>query len=887
MRSQLFPNAAAIDVLREKNVRIGRGSTTAAASNSTILNALLADPNMRSELLFGGGDIYLDTRLLTRDGQVGGPLLRGTGGTLMEIYTTNYDDPGTSPQTRWGTTPELCYVGAPTTIAISSITRANPAVVTLASGHGITTSSKAYFFITGTSASMTQLATGTYRVTATAATTFTLDDVNSTAYAAYTTGGTATNGEDRSIIRVWSVGFEMEKIGLRGRPQTGATTYTGEQASYGLVFNNSTILATSKATLRDIPFNELETCILIPYGGGLPIGGGANPGGQQDSHVYDGQFKCIGCANFLRNHETQAVGVVIPGMLQWASEKPETILFDYSYGTTAASGLLSVNMIKLNRTGTILQTGNTGYWSGPFQFQTVRYDSHQTTVDYSPPYSPPYSSTTYGDPPSRTYDIGNGRKPTLVRMTDDAERLIVRMGVYFYSAYRRPLVYPLGNGLDIRLADLNDMLHQVDLDAWPESGVITPTASLTFTPTLAGTDKNWWWFADPTTYTPPSPADQTEITAVAAKSGAVNALTSSTSMKYQADGIHHRASIGATGGSDTGRYTAGVLIGEGSATLNVEFAGWVEPNGNDISIASLQSAGQSGYNLFMTGTNAAAVSISAITQANPAVITCAAHGQVVGSALEVILSGTMGGMTELALGRYRAVATTSTTYTLTDVNSTAYTTYTSGATVQADLANRFALYISNSGASWGARVVSDVVTKELEPTHVRSWFDDVSGELGIQVNGITKIQSTTIATINASAATMGVGLGSNFRGTLYSLIIEDGLPSAAELVLRRDAIAAQIGAPIDVSVAMQVAMTDASTPTKVFCPSHGLTTGRIVTISGTDNKLTNGTYEVTVIPQVAPYVGYPSDEFTLKGYLTGTVVGPLAAGTGGGTVTVV
>jgi len=80
----------------------------------------------------------------------------------------------------------------------------------------------------------------------------------------------------------------------------------------------------------------------------------------------------------------------------------------------------------------------------------------------------------------------------------------------------------------------------------------------------------------------------------------------------------------------------------------------------------------------------AAVNITAVTKADPCEVTIGAHSLVVGQ--EVYVSS-VGGMVELVDGFYRIQAVTATTIKLkdifgTNIDSTAYTTYTSGGTVE-------------------------------------------------------------------------------------------------------------------------------------------------------------------------------------------------------------
>lgn len=76
---------------------------------------------------------------------------------------------------------------------------------------------------------------------------------------------------------------------------------------------------------------------------------------------------------------------------------------------------------------------------------------------------------------------------------------------------------------------------------------------------------------------------------------------------------------------------------------------------------------------------ASAKTITAITKANPAVVTSAAHGY---SAGDQVLLESIGGMVELN-DRYRTVASpTTNTFALSGEDSTLYTTYTSGGTAK-------------------------------------------------------------------------------------------------------------------------------------------------------------------------------------------------------------
>lgn len=75
----------------------------------------------------------------------------------------------------------------------------------------------------------------------------------------------------------------------------------------------------------------------------------------------------------------------------------------------------------------------------------------------------------------------------------------------------------------------------------------------------------------------------------------------------------------------------------------------------------------------------AAVNITAITKANPAVVTAATHGLYDGAEIQI---DSVGGMTELNGRRFRVNIVDSNNVQLRDVDSTDFTTYTSGGTVK-------------------------------------------------------------------------------------------------------------------------------------------------------------------------------------------------------------
>ncbi len=80
--------------------------------------------------------------------------------------------------------------------------------------------------------------------------------------------------------------------------------------------------------------------------------------------------------------------------------------------------------------------------------------------------------------------------------------------------------------------------------------------------------------------------------------------------------------------------------------------------------------------------NATAKTITAITKANPGVLTSNSHGFSNGDEVYIV---SVGGMTELNGRNYRVANSTTNTFTLTDlygtaINTTSFTTFTSGGT---------------------------------------------------------------------------------------------------------------------------------------------------------------------------------------------------------------
>jgi hypothetical protein len=109
------------------------------------------------------------------------------GGTVTYEYTTDYTVmAGSRGRYKVGAirTP-VSSISA----ALSAITNANPCAVTTGANHLMTTGDVVDFSSVG---GMTELNTGTYAITVTSPTSFTLTGIDSTGYGVYTSGGTVT-----------------------------------------------------------------------------------------------------------------------------------------------------------------------------------------------------------------------------------------------------------------------------------------------------------------------------------------------------------------------------------------------------------------------------------------------------------------------------------------------------------------------------------------------------------------------------------------------------------------------------------------------------------------------------------------------------------------------
>ena len=89
--------------------------------------------------------------------------------------------------------------------------------------------------------------------------------------------------------------------------------------------------------------------------------------------------------------------------------------------------------------------------------------------------------------------------------------------------------------------------------------------------------------------------------------------------------------------------------------------------------------GETTFEESLAGLNNASLTITGITQANPAVVTVASHGLSNGD--EVYISGVVG-MTEVNGKRFIAAGVAANTFQLSGINSTAYTAYSSAGTAK-------------------------------------------------------------------------------------------------------------------------------------------------------------------------------------------------------------
>jgi len=149
--------------------------------------------------------------------------------------------------------------------------------------------------------------------------------------------------------------------------------------------------------------------------------------------------------------------------------------------------------------------------------------------------------------------------------------------------------------------------------------------------------------------------------------------------------------------------------------------------------------------------------VTAITKANPAVVTVSSHGYSNG---DHIWLNDVGGMTEVNARRYTIANVTTNTFELSGVNSTNYTTYTSGGTA-AKVYEITTEYTSSQLAEIQFAQSADVMylvhplhepTKLTRTGHTNWSITDVDFEKGPYLD-----ENTTSTTLTTSATTVGAG----------------------------------------------------------------------------------------------------------------------------------
>ena len=160
--------------------------------------------------------------------------------------------------------------------------------------------------------------------------------------------------------------------------------------------------------------------------------------------------------------------------------------------------------------------------------------------------------------------------------------------------------------------------------------------------------------------------------------------------------------------------------------------------------------------------------ITAITKANPAVVTATSHGYSNGDHIWI---NDVGGMTEVNGRRYTVANKTTNTFELSGVDSSNYTTYTSGGTAAKvyEIATEYtSAQLSELQFAQSADVMY-IVHESHEPTKLTrtghtSWsITDVDFEKGPYLD-----QNTTSTTLTSSATTVGTGRTLTASSSLFA-----------------------------------------------------------------------------------------------------------------------
>ena len=149
--------------------------------------------------------------------------------------------------------------------------------------------------------------------------------------------------------------------------------------------------------------------------------------------------------------------------------------------------------------------------------------------------------------------------------------------------------------------------------------------------------------------------------------------------------------------------------------------------------------------------------ITNITQANPAVVTVASHGYTNGTDVWI---NSVGGMTQLNGRRFRIANVTTNTFELSGVDSTSYTTYTSGGTVASvyEIASPFTESMLYDIQFTQSADVMYIVEETLQPRKL-SRTGHTSWTLSTVefINGPYLDDNDTSTTFTSSTNTVGVG----------------------------------------------------------------------------------------------------------------------------------
>ena len=149
--------------------------------------------------------------------------------------------------------------------------------------------------------------------------------------------------------------------------------------------------------------------------------------------------------------------------------------------------------------------------------------------------------------------------------------------------------------------------------------------------------------------------------------------------------------------------------------------------------------------------------ITNITQANPAVVTVASHGYTNGTDVWI---NSVGGMTQLNGRRFRIANVTTNTFELSGVDSTSYTTYTSGGTVASvyEIASPFTESMLYDIQFTQSADVMYIVQETLEPRKL-SRTGHTSWTLSTVefINGPYLDDNDTSTTFTSSTNTVGAG----------------------------------------------------------------------------------------------------------------------------------